>query len=653
VHARFGFRELTTADGRLFLNGKPFYIRAALDQDFYPEGIYTPPSAEFIRKEMLASKAMGLNLLRCHIKVPDPRYLDAADETGMLVWYEIPVWNDVYHWTAEAAQRGVDTFYSEVERDWNHPSIVVQSIMNEQWGMDQAQADQRAWLRNSFRDFKQLTAPLGRLIDDDSACCRGFHLQSDFADWHTYYSIPDHAGNWAEWVQGYAARPKWLFSPYGDAVTNGQEPLLVSEFGNWGLPQLPPGDQLPWWFPRDFNGRELTRAAGVFDRVHAYGFDRIFPDYHSLALATEKHQYLALKYEIEQMRQRETIQGYVITELTDANWEANGLMSMWRQPKIFAEELGKLQQDDLLIADFPTHNFIAGSPLELPLLVSHYSTAVLDGSTILWHTSDGQSGVQPLSKIPGPGDVAAEGTLQFKAPQADAPTPEFLNLQLVSAAGGTLAQNRYRYAVYPQNPPAPAVTVTVHDPLHQLQRLRAALAANNIAVVDESADRAVTANAVWICSSLDDATRARLSQGATALLLAGSRDALPQANPLSILPREGSDLSGDWVSNFNWVLSSSSLWKPLSPVIDDSILGWEAASVTPEFVISGLQTQDSPSVLAGVFYGWVNSNRAYLAELQEGSGHMLVTTFRFESYGHDPFATMLLNQMLIAAAAKK
>ena len=195
VHTRFGFRELTTADGRLFLNGKPFYMRAALDQDFYPQGIYTPPSADFIRQEMLTSKALGLNMLRCHIKVPDPRYLDAADETGMLVWYEIPVWNDAHRWTAQAAQRGVDTFRAEVERDWNHPSIVIQSIMNEQWGMDPAQADQRAWLLNSFRDFKQLTAPLGRLITDNSACCAGFHLQSDFADFHMYYSIPDHAAN--------------------------------------------------------------------------------------------------------------------------------------------------------------------------------------------------------------------------------------------------------------------------------------------------------------------------------------------------------------------------------------------------------------------------------------------------------------------------
>jgi hypothetical protein len=117
------------------------------------------------------------------------------------------------------------------------------------------------------------------------------------------------------------------------------------------------------------------------------------------------------------------------------------------------------------------------------------------------------------------------------------------------------------------------------------------------------------------------------------------------------VPRAGSDLSGDWVSNFNWVLSSSLLWKPLAPVIEDSILGWEAASVIPEFVIAGLGEQDSSNVLAGVFYGWLNANRAYLAQLHQGSGRMLLSTFRFENYGQDPFATLLLNQMLASFAA--
>ena len=645
VHTRFGFRELTSADGRLSLNGKPFYMRAALDQDFYPVGIYTPPSTEFIRQEMLTAKAMGLNMLRCHIKVPDPRYLEAADETGMLIWYEIPVWNDAYHWTPEAAQRGVDTFHAEVERDWNHPSIVIQSIMNEQWGMDNTQANQRAWLLQTFQDLKQLTAPLGRLITDDSACCRGFHLHSDFADWHTYYSIPDHAQNWADWVGQYAERPKYLFSSYGDAITTGEEPLLVSEFGNWGLPVLPPPDQLPWWFPRDFEGRELTRAGGVFDRFHAFGFDRIYTSFDDLARATERHEYLSLQYEIEQMRQQASIQGYVITEFTDANWEANGLLSMWRQPKIFAEPLGNLQQDDLVMADFPTHNFAAGAPVELPLTLSHYSAVSLGQAAIEWQTSDGQSGTLPLTIPPRPGSVSAVGTLHFRAAETKVASAEFLRLQLVGADGRTLAQNRYRFAVYAALQPGPAVAI--HDPLNQLQALRAALLARGVPVTEAGTGGE---KGVWLSSALDDATRARLNQGGTVLLLAASRQALPAASSLSIEPRAGSDLTGDWVSNFNWVLSSSPLWVPLAPVIEQSILGWEAAAVTPDFVIDGLRAEDSRNVLAGVFYGWLNSNRAYLADVHQGSGRMLITTFRFHQYGQDPFATILLDQILKAAA---
>ncbi|MFN2597023.1 MAG: glycoside hydrolase family 2 protein, partial [Pyrinomonadaceae bacterium] len=94
VTERFGFRTFEARDGKFYLNGEPFYMRAALDQDFYPETIYTPPSKEYVRDEMLKGKRMGLNLLRCHIKVCSPEYLEAADEVGMLVWYEIPSWND-------------------------------------------------------------------------------------------------------------------------------------------------------------------------------------------------------------------------------------------------------------------------------------------------------------------------------------------------------------------------------------------------------------------------------------------------------------------------------------------------------------------------------------------------------------------------------
>ena len=131
VVERFGFRTFEGRGGLLLLNGAPFYMIGALDQDFYPESIYSTPSRELLREEMLAAKQLGLNTLRCHIKVPDPRYLEVADEVGVLVWYEIPNW-DV--WTRDAARRSRETLDRMLERDWNHPSLVAISIINESWG---------------------------------------------------------------------------------------------------------------------------------------------------------------------------------------------------------------------------------------------------------------------------------------------------------------------------------------------------------------------------------------------------------------------------------------------------------------------------------------------------------------------------------------
>jgi len=152
---RFGFRSFEARDGKLYLNGQPFYMRAALDQDFYPETIHTPTSMELVRDMMLKAKKLGINLLRCHLKVAHPVYLDVADEIGMLIWTELPSWSDCWfpsdHFSSMAAIRADRMFWEILIRDWNHPCIVLQTIMNESWGINLKDASQRAWLRDTSR----------------------------------------------------------------------------------------------------------------------------------------------------------------------------------------------------------------------------------------------------------------------------------------------------------------------------------------------------------------------------------------------------------------------------------------------------------------------------------------------------------------------
>ena len=109
------------------------YLRAALDQDYYPDLIYTPPSAEYVEAQLRQAKAMGLNCLRLHIKIGDPRYYAAADRLGLLIWTELPNWQRL---TPAAAERARATLEGMLARDWNHPSIIFWTIINECWGLD-------------------------------------------------------------------------------------------------------------------------------------------------------------------------------------------------------------------------------------------------------------------------------------------------------------------------------------------------------------------------------------------------------------------------------------------------------------------------------------------------------------------------------------
>ena len=632
---RFGFRTFEARGGHFYLNGQPFYLRGALDQDFYPSTGYVPPSADFVRDEMEKARKLGLNLLRCHIKVPDPRYLEAADATGMLVWYEIPNFDKL---TPDSERLADETLRGMIARDWNHPSIVAVSLINESWGANLKQAHDRAWLKQFYGQIKPLVP--GWLVDDNSACCDNFHMATDVADFHTYDSIPDQAGDFDRFIADLAGRPNWLWSPDSDAQVNGEAPLVLSEFGNWGLPHLP--DPLPWWFDRDFGGRQLTMPGGFSDRFNQKGYNSVFAGMDALADATEEHEYDALKYEIEGLRSHGTIQGYVITEFTDIDWESNGIMDMWRHPKSFGAKLAGLQADDLILARTAKRNFTTGEHVHADLFFSHYSGEDTTGATVKWSLEGfGDSYTTALPHIER-GAAGSAGSIDFNVPAVNTPVKRTLSLE-VEAGGKTLSANSLELYFFPPRPDDLRPAVGIEDPSGRLRRLTEAMRGHGY--LEPSGQEAIP---VLVTSTLNNRTEEVLNRGGRVILIGLDKQSVGPG--ISIVPRANSDLDGNWISNFLWVRKASPVFHNLG---FDVVPGFETQDATPSAVIQGLPESIGSDLLSGMFYGWLHSNVGVLVQARAGKGKLLVTTLGFaNAYGVDPYATTLLDNLIRYAVSE-
>lgn len=93
IRSYFGMREFGVEEGsdglpRLMLNGKPIFHNGLLDQGYWSDGMYTPPSDEAMIQEISRVKEMGFNMLRKHIKIEPLRWYYHCDRLGVLVWQD-------------------------------------------------------------------------------------------------------------------------------------------------------------------------------------------------------------------------------------------------------------------------------------------------------------------------------------------------------------------------------------------------------------------------------------------------------------------------------------------------------------------------------------------------------------------------------------
>ncbi len=146
VNSYTGIRKVAlgkTSDGftRILLNNKFVYQNGPLDQGFWPDGIYTPPTEEAMLYDLKMTKAMGFNMLRKHVKVENRIFYYLCDKMGILVWQDMPSGDKHISGDQpdiEKSQEATQQFEYELKRmietKYNHPSIIMWVPFNEGWG---------------------------------------------------------------------------------------------------------------------------------------------------------------------------------------------------------------------------------------------------------------------------------------------------------------------------------------------------------------------------------------------------------------------------------------------------------------------------------------------------------------------------------------
>lgn len=298
VYSYAGLRSMSIAGGRFMLNGRPYFLRMALEQGYWPDSHLAAPSEQALRREVELAKELGFNGVRVHQKVEDPRYLYWCDRLGLLVWGEI---GSAFVFSREAIGHLMREWTAVLQRDYSHPCIVAWVPLNESWGVPSLLADpaQQDFVRAIFHLTKALD-PTRPVIANDG----WEYLLGDVFGIHDYTfsgdTIRERYGSSAAVERTMReVQPAYRFvSLSGPQRTD--VPVMLTEFGGIGFR---PGQDNEAWY-----------GYGSVEDIEEF---------------CEKYQEL-----IDAVLDCPTVAGFCYTQLTDTEQERNGLLTEDRVPKL-------------------------------------------------------------------------------------------------------------------------------------------------------------------------------------------------------------------------------------------------------------------------------------------------------------------------------
>lgn len=319
---------------RLFVDGKPFFVRGALSWGWYPESGHPNPPDDVFRSEILRLKELGFNLYKFCLWVPRHRMLDILEEEGMFAWIELPLWDP------SPTSSDHEQIFSELEAivlQYRHHSNVIAWTC----GCELSSSTSAEFRRRLYEMVKQITGC--PLVKDNSGGSEmyGGELEEygDFADFHPYCDLP-------------------FFEPVLQSLSNGgrsPKPILLGETNDADthrdLARL--RRDAPYWTRQDPKlndpGMRWVHDLPRYLQTSRFAVDPESSDSAELIRASYNKANFMRREATDAMRRCSDLVGYVLTGLRDTPISTAGVFDDFDQAKFSPSDWDWNREDRLLL----------------------------------------------------------------------------------------------------------------------------------------------------------------------------------------------------------------------------------------------------------------------------------------------------------------
>jgi len=342
VSDRFGLREFSVSNKRFILNGDEIYVKAVFLEGVYPVGIATPVDLDMARKEIRLAKEAGFNMIRPWRRPPPPKWLDLADEMGVLVvgspaleCMDLPV-N-----TPDLPNRVISELKQTILRDRNRASVVMWELYNEV---------RRPILKQMMAETSMMARDIdpSRLILDESggwAFGAKVYLPNTrdfipFNDVHTYPG-PNVTNSFYDKFLGvsYTAKERKSLNIKGNPIGHNLQEGATSFVSELGYGSYVDFDKVNARFAKEGNPiapptRYHKQLGSQLNELLSSQLSDIYPTPLDFYNEQQEIHGKANARMIEATRANPKITGYCVHALTGGDWVMGaGLLDIWRNPK--------------------------------------------------------------------------------------------------------------------------------------------------------------------------------------------------------------------------------------------------------------------------------------------------------------------------------